>query len=315
MLKFGIFKPEQLTRRVLDSVMGRRKFIAIDLYSSVRADDPNSRYLEERMLERFAVANSTFKYTTARRFDEFDRKVVDVIGRCFSPTAQQQPLRVHDVGVSDGRTSVAFYEALTTLYEGNIDFTASDMTSFVWAVSRPGSRNRIVLDDRGQLLQIIAPPFVFSTIRPESALLYPLNTAIRQLLTLFYARPLQRTFQKGRELSRKRIPLICRDCIAFIEQGSFSFIDHDLLAPPVGRFHIIRVMNLLNISYFTDEQLSRALENIFTSLEDGGLFITGSNFESGTEVNGAVYRKEKGNVEKLLESGSGFVAEHHLRLR
>ena len=314
MLKVGIFKPAQLTPRGVDSVMGRRKFIAVDLYSSVRADDPNCRYLEERTLERFAVANGTFKYTTARRFDEFDRKVLNVIERRFLPTAQQQPLRVHDVGVSDGRTSLAFYEALTRLYEGHIDFTASDMTSFVWAVSRPGSRNRIILDDRGQLLQIIAPPFVFSTVRPESTLLYPLNAVIRHLLTVLYARPLQHALKNDAALSRRKIPLICRECMAFMERGGFSFIDHDLLAPQEGRFHIVRVMNLLNVSYFTNEELSRALENIFASLEDGGLFITGSNFESGTEVNGAVYRKEKGKAHKLLESGSGFVAEHHLRL-
>jgi hypothetical protein len=47
------------------------------------------------------------------------------------------------------------------------------------------------------------------------------------------------------------------------------------------------------------------VENIILSLNEGGLFITGSNMEQGTIVNGSIYKKVRGRMEKLEKSGTG----------
>ena len=83
------------------------------------------------------------------------------------------------------------------------------------------------------------------------------------------------------------------------------FESYDLLSGPTNRFDIIRVMNVLNCSYFPEAQLRRAVENIVRSLNEGGLFITGSNTKQGTIVNGGIYEKKGDHMKKLETSGKG----------
>jgi hypothetical protein len=64
-------------------------------------------------------------------------------------------------------------------------------------------------------------------------------------------------------------------------------------------------MNVLNLIYFSREDLMKAIANIITSLDEDGLFITGSNLEAGTSVNGGIYKKSGGRLEKLEVSGNG----------
>jgi hypothetical protein len=64
-------------------------------------------------------------------------------------------------------------------------------------------------------------------------------------------------------------------------------------------------MNVLNLSYFIDGQPMIAVQNIFDSMADGGLFVTGSNLEQGTVVNGAIYKTIGSGFSQLLVSGTG----------
>jgi chemotaxis methyl-accepting protein methylase len=299
MLKFGVHRPEQLNRRKLDSFAGRRQFLALDLYHRV-PEGPEADYFQERILSRLAVANGTFKYTRAHRFDTFDRLSLEEIRKQF----QSDTLRVHDIGVSDGRTAAHFFEVLTDVY-AELDFTASDLSHCFHVVRRRGGSWRVITDDRGNLIQVVAPPFVFNVARQESKLLYPLNHMVRRVVTALYAQRLLR--DPG--VARETIEIICASCRAALETGKFHFKSYDLLAGPKGAFDVIRAMNLLNLSYFSEPDFRRIFANIKESLIEGGLFIAGSNEESGSEVNGAIYRKQAGRLIKLAQSGSGLAAE------
>src|SRR5277367_85524 len=114
MFKLGIFNKEQLTRGSVDGFLGRRKFIALDLYNSLD-DLPEARInkIQERMLHRFPVQNGTMKQTHERRFDDFDRLAIPAIAANFPPG---QSIRVHDIGSSDGRTPCDLYDHLSPLY-------------------------------------------------------------------------------------------------------------------------------------------------------------------------------------------------------
>jgi DNA integrity scanning protein DisA with diadenylate cyclase activity len=68
-------------------------------------------------------------------------------------------------------------------------------------------------------------------------------------------------------------------------------------------------MNILNASYFPEAQLRKAVENIVQSLREGGLFITGSNMEQGTIVNGGIYKKRKNRLERIEISGKGSAVD------
>jgi hypothetical protein len=217
MFKLGISRKEQLTPGKLNGYINSRKFIALDLYDDL--DDlpqANRDSIQERILSRFSVQSGILKYTHARRFDDFDNLSLCAITANF--TAYQDIL-VHDVGVSDGRTSCGLYEQLNRLYGPRLVFQASDNAPYLFVLRRGRSTRRVIVDDKGHLLQIITPPFVFIVVRPESKKLYPLNHLMRYLATTFYARPLLEAHRAGAPgIERTRVDLLCRECRTLIAE-------------------------------------------------------------------------------------------------
>ena len=133
--------------------------------------------LQERLLSRFSVQSGVLKYTHSRRFEDFDASSLSAISSNFPP---DQPVLVHDIGASDGRTSCGLYERLNPIF-GGLDFLASDYAPYLYRLRRKNAASRLIIDDSDHILQIITPPFVFTVVRPESKILYPLNHFIRLL--------------------------------------------------------------------------------------------------------------------------------------
>jgi len=317
MLKFGISKKEQLTPENLGShhemefklrhlwgFFKSRKFIALDLYNALDDLSPaESDKIQGRMLARFSLDNGSLKYTHSQRFNDFDQLALKSIKTNFpAPT-----LRIHDIGASDGRTSCDLYDHLHKLYGEGLDFLASDYAPYLYVLKRGHSTSRLILDGHDNILQIITPPFVFIVVRPESKKLYPLNHLIRHFATIFYVQPLIKAYKAGKPgIERTKLELLSRKCREYAaERKNFRFDSYDVLSGPTDRFDIIRAMNVLNYSYFPEAQLKKAVENIVLSLNEGGLFITGSNVERGTVVNGSIYKKTGGRMERLETSGKG----------
>lgn len=305
MFKFGIHKKEQLTPKHLDGFFNRRKFIAIDLYNSLDEYSPADRdRIQERMLCKFSNQNGTFRYTHARRFEDFDTLALGFIRSTFAP---DQAIRVHDVGASDGRTSCDFYGTLSAIYTAQLSFLASDYAPFYYVVRRKGDRRRVILDNGDNVLQIVTPPFVFNIVHPENKYLYPVNHVLRHVVNSFYVRSLLRAYKRGDpNIDRTRIDLLCSECRAnCASKDNFRFISYDIFSPPTGRFDVIRAMNVLNLVYFSEANLKKAISNIISSLNEGGLLVTGSNLEAGSVVNGGIYKKSGCRLEKLASAGSG----------
>jgi hypothetical protein len=306
MFKLGIFKNEQLTPDHLEGLVNSRKFIALDLYNSLDGlPAAEIDKIQERMLRWFRVYNGVLKCTYARRFDDFDRLCGSAISAHF-PTSQV--IRVHDIGVSDGRTSCDLYDHLNGLYGGRLDFLASDYAPLLYVLKRSHGANRLIVDDQQHVLQIVTPPFVFITVgRRERITPYPLNFLIRHLVTLLYARPLLESYKAGSpDIRRTRIELLGRSCRAYMSKhDNFRFDAYDVFSGSTERFDIIRAMNVLNYSYFSEPQLIQAAESIVHSLNEGGLLITGSNNEQGTVVNGGIYRETNGRMQRIDTSGKG----------
>src|SRR5215469_3719379 len=305
MFKFGIHKKEQLTVDQLDGFFRSRKFIALDLYNALDNYSPQDRdRIQERLLCRFSNKNGTFRYTHARRFEDFDTLAVTAVRAAFPPDRE---IRVHDVGASDGRTSCDFYDTLTGIYGSRLKFVGSDYAPFLYVVRRKNSTQRVIVDERENVLQIVTPPFVFNVVHPENILLYPLNHFIRYFVNRWYVRPLVRAYEAGdTNVERTRVELLCYECRSnCASKDNFRFISYDIFSRPTEHFDVIRAMNVLNLVYFSREDLMKAIVNIILSLDEGGLFITGSNLEAGTGVNGAIYKKSGGRLEKLEASGNG----------
>jgi CheR methyltransferase, SAM binding domain len=120
---------------------------------------------------------------------------------------------------------------------------------------------------------------------------------------------LPRTLAKYRAGKIEPLPLVlfcpaARDLAA--SDGRFRLLEYDLLQPHAlpCRVDVVRVMNVLNSSYFDPQQQSIAVRHIFESLALGGLLIIGSNDAAGTEVRGAIYRKLSQGFQVLAKSGA-----------
>ena len=82
---------------------------------------------------------------------------------------------------------------------------------------------------------------------------------------------------------------------------------HDLLQAfkEQTQINIMRVMNVLNPSYFSKNELSIIINNIYVALTMDGLFITGSNQNPGSIVDGGIYQKTIKGFKQLAISGNG----------
>ena len=294
MFRRGVCDIDQLRRGTRDFV-GRSRFVAISLYSDIAASDaPDRESLLEEVLEWFPTGTGVFKRTQSGRFESFERDIAELVSG-LEDRDPGRALRVHDLGVSDGRTAVDLFRRLTALGQPAIDFLASDVAPDVVVVQGRGERLQVALDTwSDEPVQVIFPPFVFNLTRRENRLVYPGNRAILAILEpTLVARLLARHRRGDPSVEVRQVRLLHPECLALIEDRSvsFRFEKRDVLEPGDDRFDLVRAMNVLNPSYFPPDRMRRAIANIHASLETGGLFAMGSNQDRGSPVLGGIYQR------------------------
>jgi hypothetical protein len=305
-LKLGVCDAADLDLRALQGFFGRNKFVAATLYPELAASDrPDRDELLERILFRFPTRNASLKRTQSARFEAFDAAFLERFRAALEPGRRYA---VHDAGVSDGRTAVDFFRALAAIPGLELAFVASDYAPEVTAVEDARSRLALVLDPvSGELLQIVWPPFVFNVQKGESPLFYPLNHVLRRWLQAGRVPALIARWRAGDPDVRSSTIRLLHPSVSALEAADprFRFERHDLLAPEPRRYDVVRAMNVLNRSYFSEADLARAVAHIADALPPGGWFVVGANQDRGSTVNGAVYRRTPGGFERVLVHGAG----------
>jgi chemotaxis methyl-accepting protein methylase len=294
MVRFGVCSLEELYAAQLKDIFGKEKRISIELYEELHRNQATAaENYQELVLNGFKFGR-VFKRTYSNRFAEFDKAALAIVRQQFGE-ARSNHLEVHDLAVSDGRTSLDLFNGLTEIYGDRFSLLASDILPWVFVLSEQGSRLKVVTDDGGRILELIYPPFVFDIAHKESAF-YWINHLVCKWLSGEAARFPALCARTPSAVARKKIFLIHRKCQELAEQRpNFSFEQHDILQSLERQFDVVRAMNILNRSYFSEQELRRILNSVRTSLRIGGLFISGSNQEQGSDVDGGVYiRKEKG---------------------
>jgi hypothetical protein len=197
------------------------------------------------------------------------------------------------------------YHALAARFGAALDFVATDLCVRVTALSRDGGRLSVIIDEDGVPLQLVWPPFVLPLAVTESWL-YPVNRALRQLLRR-EARTLFQAAEKDLPgVRRQEIVLMCSEARKLASANSnFRVERHDIFEPAPRPYRVVRAMNVFNPSYFHAVQLARGIANVHASLEEGGAFVIGSNGETGSTVNGGVYRKQGEVFVEVLRCGTG----------
>lgn len=301
MIKLGISKLDKLQKGNARTLFRNElKNVSITLYDQI-INLPAANELAERILLLFANERGAYKRTYAKRFEDFDQQAFVHICRHFNA---DHFLTVHDVGVSDGRTACDFFEKLAFCFS-NIAFYASDYDPEVFVIEN--SRIKITLSQNDKLLEIVWPPFVFNTIKRDSYRCYPLNHLIKFFVNRFAVKPLLDKYRLGKIKARK-LQLFCPKALILTQKDQrFHLGQYNLMEPAKTPkvSNIVRAMNVLNKSYFTDQEMTHLMGHIFNQLSERGILIIGSNQESSTIVHGGIYQKQSDHFIKLWQSGEG----------
>jgi len=311
MFKRGICTVQELIAAESQLRGGRfRKNCYIGLYEEALATGgPRVDVTQEAILKPFAIANAVFKRTEKQRFSEFDAMTVRLLREV---PALKERCTVHDMAVSDGRTACDFFDQLLPELGDLMEFYATDACIAVTALRRRRGRTTAVVDPQGEILQIVFPPFVLSAAMRERWLPYPVNRVLRALLMRTAVKRLMRLFREGGDgLERCEIRLLCREAREHLERNrNFHVETYDVLERPRRNYTVVRAMNIFNLSYFSADLIARAVSNLLASLDDGGVFVTGSNQDAGSTVNGTIYGKYRGGLVPMYISGEGSQIDH-----
>ncbi len=300
MLRTGIYQIEQLLHSSPTDCYGLARPISIALYDKIHQED-SAEELGERILFQFSNGRATFKRTHSRRFEEFDEQVSQILCGSF---AASDPFRVHDLGISDGRTACDFYEKLSPLFQ-QLEYWASDYESEVNVFE--SNNKSLALSVDGQPLEMVVPPFVFNLVQSPSWKRYPLHRLCQWYYKKTALPRLQQLAQVQPEQNRRVQLFSQRSLKLAAAHPNFHLLTYNVLQPfrVCHELQAVRAMNVLNPNYFQPAERHLALVNIHASLKDGGVLISGSNYDASSLVNGGVYRKQGTGFELHTKFGSG----------
>jgi len=206
-------------------------------------------------------------------------------------------LQFLDVGASDGITTL---EAVRLL-EGRLErpVHACLIDPFV----------RLVRYRSGSTVEYRTPD--------QSPVMVRVGSIGLQLSSLDTARdPLSRTLGRwylSRTAARQSMPLDATISLVnplVAADPSVTVLEWDVLRHNpalVARFHAVRASNVLNHSYFSTDQIDRALSHLHGYLRDGGwLLVSRSRVSGSGEIDhGSIWRKEGGRFVRQHSFGEG----------
>lgn len=258
-------------------------------------ESDRDRY-EREFFARVMLPNRTVKTTCSHRLDD----VNDAAFR-YIESLSERPLQIMDVAISSGVSSAEWYEHLESRH---IDFalTATDLVLYCSLVTIfPGIE--AVVDKDQNILHFD----LFGRGMPPRASGLP--GLITQSATILFriATVLGITQNEPLELLSRKLGKYTGVCT----------MEDDLLAnnPPnfIGRFHVIRAANILNLAYFSEQTILRIAGILTERLKHGGLLIVcktdeginhGSIFRMSGSVLHMIFRIGAGSeIEQLIQQG------------
>jgi hypothetical protein len=301
MLRTGIYQLAQIQQGdSLKDCYGLERPISLTLYDQIQTLE-NPQEWSERILKFSTNERGAYKRTYSDRFEAFDYEANKLIQSSF---ASDSLLRLHDLGVSDGRTACDYYQKLATIYP-QLEYLASDYDSQVQVYEQ--GKYRLTFSEQGIPLELVAPPFVFSLVKPVSWKRYPLY---RLVLAYYTKRCLPDLLRESAANPEKRHKISLFGYPAqqlAATKTNFHLLTYNILDPftHAAGLHVVRAMNVLNRSYFNESERQQVIGNIHASLLEGGLLVSGSNQEADSPVDGGVYRRTARSFQAIESFGAG----------
>jgi hypothetical protein len=271
------------------SVLAAESFFALPL-------DAWSPQIEDRFFCSLKMKNGTFKTTKTSRFAEVESLLEPVLRPRLAAMKN-----VLDVAVSSGTTTLEFSEYLKKL-GARASVVATDLFADGYLIPIVGGLT-VLTDSSGFPLQyaIGGHPVRSWTRRLDY---FTLAFAPRAAARAILSRSARSLIEKEKV---KAVRLVTRQ---MENRKDIEFIEDDILniAPALqGRFDLIRAANILNLDYFSESDLIRALKNIRSYLRGpGGLVLINRTAEKTNINSGSLYELDGvGKLQEILKIGKG----------
>lgn len=238
---------------------------------------------EDAFFGNIRLPNGTFKTTSAGRFCEADAWLL-------SHLEGNGPLRVLDVAVSSAVTSL---ELAAALKDGGFTPDMVCMDLFPTAHYRKVGALE-VLSDHDFIYQVDLARWRFPNSMANNSGMVSAIYALARLLVRLTAAP-------------EPLPFIT----AQARRQGMSVIRGDVIRGPLTQcgtgFALIRAMNILNLSYFSREDITQAANNLRAVLAPGGLFLVGRC--DGSTTRASLMRQTSGTFEIVARLNGGADVE------
>lgn len=251
MIKLAISNPDLFA--TLQKIPVFRHFFVFFLPSLNEIREENNR---DQIFSALRYGDVTGKFTAANRFFDIDTETVNCLGPSF---------KFHDVGVSSGITSLDLLSCIGLSGKQGV-MSISDKYSEVYAQGKYFVR---VLDVEHNVRSI----YLFRILcDPGLSRIFFLSRWLFNFLSMIpVSGPL------------RHIYLFSNAVLRAINDGKLQYLRYDVFdsCKLKNNFTFVRCMNLLNRCYFSDAQISLAIEHLRDSLTEEGILLLGRTDDSG----------------------------------
>ena len=243
---------------------------------------------ENIFFSKLKLPNGTFKTTAARRMDDTFAFLSASLRRFAD-----QSIDVLDLGISSGVSTCEMYEFLNELA---IKPKILGIDLFINMDCKAKNRYQIVQRANTPLACQLGPFIInFSSGRL-------LRWSGIGLIKRFIFANLERRLRK---VSPRKVQLLTRRLKQY--NDDIDTLEHDLfqISKLSRKFDFIRAANVLNSSYFSDDELQTAGNAVLDALRPGGLlFVTRTDNEG--KNHGTLFKKIETKLVALQDLNSGF---------
>jgi hypothetical protein len=310
----GIFTLEQFQEAERSGKLDHRR-VSLKLLEMGEHPKEEQVRLFDTICVSLQFSNGTYRTTFRKRFHDLDTKVLPWIRKCFAPDAA---ITIEDRAASSCLTSAEWAAPLLQEFP-KLRFLASDIMLFL-VEATDAAGETFVLEPNGAMQQYIHPPHVLPLRVRESRKKILNHWKIARL------KPRAQAISIPQEWSNR--------CTGEPEKsGSWTFRQISLLHPQAaqleresaGRFRVelgsvfdrtpescqvLRTVNILNTSYFPEQQLREGVEAARVSLVEGGIWIVGRTLSAPEFTNQmSILQKRQGRFELLERVHAGWERE------
>ena len=229
--------------------------------------------------------DKTSKHTSANRFFDLDNLVLKNLNDSDN--------KILDIGISSGITSFELYEKLI---KSKKKFKLSLCDKFSKFYYQSGFFD-IVYDHKKNKKNIYFLKILFdANLSP----IFFISKFFYYFISLF----------SNKSSNYREINLLDIKILTKIEKGEIEYFDLDIFNSFLKQeYSFVRCMNVLNLSYFSEDKILVGIRNIFKLLRDEGHLIIGRTNDKGIN-NVSLYIKKKNKFKVLKKVNKGCDINH-----